>query len=101
MDIMNLENILDILNKYKPDILINMAGQANIGLSWKKPQLTTQLNTIGFINILEAVKTINLKMRVITVGSSNEYGKLEDYIVNITEDTPVNPITPYAISKFV
>lgn len=99
MDILDQEQILRILSEYKPDILINMAGQANVGLSWKKPQLTVSLNTIGLINIFEAVKEVNPRMRVIAVGSSDEYGSLKEYGANVTEDLPVKPITPYAISK--
>lgn len=99
MDIMNLEMIQGVLEKNQPDVLINMAGQANVGLSWKKPQLTVQLNTVGLINILEAVRASNPKIRVIAVGSSDEYGSLEERGANVTEDILVKPITPYAISK--
>ena len=72
MDIMDPEMVQNVLSEYMPDVLINMAGQANVGLSWKKPQLTVSLNTIGLINILEAVRSIDPGMRVITVGSSDE-----------------------------
>ena len=99
MDITNPEMIFAVLSKYMPDVIINMAGQANVGLSWKKPQLTVQLNTIGLINILEAVKAVNSKTRIVAVGSSDEYGSLEERGVNVTEDIPIKPITPYAISK--
>ena len=99
MDIMNQEMIQNVLAEHKPDVIINMAGQANVGLSWKKPQLTVQLNTVGLINILEAVRAVNSKIRVIAVGSSDEYGSLEERGANVTEDIPVKPITPYAISK--
>lgn len=99
MDIMNSEMVLDIIFQHRPDVLVNMAGQANVGLSWKKPQLTVQLNTIGLINILEAVKTVNSKMRVIAIGSSDEYGNLKEHGANVVEDMPVSPLTPYAISK--
>lgn len=99
MDIMNAEMVAEVIGEYRPDVLINMAGQANVGLSWKKPQLTVALNTIGLINILEAVKAVNPQMRVIAVGSSDEYGSLEERGANVTEDIPVRPITPYAISK--
>lgn len=99
MDIMNQEMIQNVLEVHRPDVIINMAGQANVGLSWKKPQLTVQLNTIGLINILEAVKKTNPNIRVIAVGSSDEYGSLEERGSNVTEDIPVKPITPYAISK--
>ena len=99
MDITDPERVKTVLEENKPDIIINMAGQANVGLSWKKPQLTVQLNTIGLINILEAVRAVNPKTRVLAVGSSDEYGSLEERGVNVTEDIPVRPITPYAISK--
>ncbi|MBS6580308.1 MAG: GDP-mannose 4,6-dehydratase [Clostridiales bacterium] len=79
MDVMNSDMVLDIISQHRPDVLVNMAGQANVGLSWKKPQLTVHLNTIGLINILEAVKTVNPKMRVIAIGSSDEYGNLKQH----------------------
>ena len=99
MDITDPERVKAVLAEHRPDLIINMAGQANVGLSWKKPALTVQLNTIGLINILEAVRDVNPKIRVLAVGSSDEYGSLEERGANVTEDIPVRPITPYAISK--
>ena len=99
MDITDPERVKTVLQEHRPDLIINMAGQANVGLSWKKPALTVQLNTIGLINILEAVRAVNPGIRVLAVGSSDEYGSLEERGANVTEDIPVRPITPYAISK--
>lgn len=99
MNIMDQAMIQSVLNICHPDVIFNMAGQANVALSWMRPQFTVELNTIGLINILEAVKTVNKKIRVIAVGSSDEYGSLKDVGTNVTENIPVNPITPYAISK--
>lgn len=99
MNIMDQDMILNVLQRHNPDVIINMAGQANVGMSWEKPQLTMQLNTIGLINILEAVKKTNTQIRIIAVGSSDEYGSLKDSGSNVTEDIIVKPITPYAISK--
>jgi len=100
MDIMNLEDVKNTLKKEMPDALINLAGQANVGLSWKRPQFTVQLNTIGLINILEVVREVNPRIRVIAIGSSDEYGILKENADNISESVPVNPVTPYAISKY-
>ncbi len=100
MDIMNQDMIQRVLEEYKPDLLINMAGQADVGLSWKKPQMTVELNMVGLVNILEAVKAVNPDTRVLVAGSSDEYGRLKENGTNVTEDTPVRPVTPYAISKF-
>lgn len=99
LDIMNPEMVRNVIEEYKPDVIVNLAGQADVGLSWKKPQLTMELNTVGLINILEAVRTLNPDIRVIAIGSSDEYGNLREKGVNVTEDTPINPATPYAISK--
>ena len=100
MNILDSDRVLEIISQHRPDVLVNMAGQANVGLSWKKPQLTVQLNTIGLVNILEAVKVIKPDMRVIAIGSSDEYGSLKERGVNVTEEMPVSPMTPYAISKY-
>lgn len=97
---MNQDMIQRVLEEYKPDLLINMAGQADVGLSWKKPQMTVELNMVGLVNILEAVKAVNPDTRVLVAGSSDEYGRLKENGTNVTEDTPVRPVTPYAISKF-
>lgn len=100
MDITDTQSIRDVLSEYKPDVIVNMAGQANVGLSWKNPQQTVTLNTIGLINILETVRELKQGIRVIAIGSSDEYGSLKEAGRNVTEDTPINPMTPYAISKW-
>ena len=99
MDIMNQEMIQSTLEEYKPDVIINMAGQANVGRSWKQPQVTMELNTIGFINIIEAVRNVDPEIKIVAIGSSDEYGQLDGEGVNVTENIQANPITPYAISK--
>ena len=100
IDIMDQKSVEKVLDKFTPDVLINMAGQANVGLSWKKPQFTMELNTIGMINILEAVKTVKPSTKVIAIGSSDEYGDLRELGEDVSENIPVNPMTPYAISKY-
>ena len=99
LDIMNQRMIRDVLNRFHPDVLVNLAGQANVGVSWSKPQLTIELNTIGFVNVLEAVKEVDPNIRVVAVGSSDQYGVLDQKGMDVKEDIETNPVTPYAISK--
>lgn len=99
MNILDASQVKDVIQTHCPDILINMAGQANVALSWKIPALTVSLNVNGLVNILEAVRQIKPDMRIVAVGSSDEYGSLEERGVNVTEDIPIHPMTPYAISK--
>ncbi len=99
MDIMDYSDVLDKIRTFQPDAIVNMAGQANVGLSWTKPQLTFQLNTVGFINIAEAAYQINPNIKIVAMGSSDEYGNLKEKGVDVSEDVPINPMNPYAISK--
>ena len=99
LDITDKESVLNVIKQYKPNVIVNMAGQANVAKSWKEPQLTFRLNTIGLINILESVKEVDPQIRVIAVGSSDEYGNLKERGIDVTEDIPISPMTPYAISK--
>ena len=99
LDITDAEAVKESLERLAPDVIFNLAGQANVGLSWKEPRLTVRLNTEGFLNILEAVKTSGRKTRVIAMGSADEYGRLGLNGGNVTEDMPLSPMTPYAVSK--
>lgn len=99
LDILNQTMVDDVVDSIRPDVIYNLAGQANVSLSWEKPQLTFQLNTIGAVNILDAVKRIDKKIRVIGIGSADEYGVLKEKGENVSENITTNPITPYAISK--
>lgn len=99
VDITDMGSVTAVLDRYRPEVLINLAGQANVGLSWKQPQRTVLLNTVGFINVLEAVREIGGGVRVIAMGSSDEYGQLRERGGNVTEDTPLSPMNPYSISK--
>ena len=99
LDITDAGAVQNTLGRFAPDVIFNLAGQANVGLSWKRPQLTVELNTVGFLNILEAVRTSGGKTRVIAMGSADEYGKLGEKGGNVTEDMPLSPMNPYAVSK--
>ncbi len=99
LDTLDYDMVEQVVAKYIPDILIHLAGQANIAQSWANPQLTIQSNVIGSINILEAVKRVTPNTRVLLVGSSDEYGYQETDNNQIMETTTLKPRTPYAISK--
>ena len=99
LDITDAEAVKESLERLAPDVIFNLAGQANVGLSWKEPRLTVRLNTEGFLNILEAVKASDKRTRVIAMGSADEYGRLGLNGGNVTEDIPLSPMTPYAVSK--
>lgn len=98
-DLNKADDTLRIVRDVRPDIIIHLAGQANVGLSWKIPQDTFETNVICTINLLEAVRQVNPAIRVVLVGSSDQYGNLGAAGVLVSEELPLNPQTPYAVSK--
>jgi GDP-4-dehydro-6-deoxy-D-mannose reductase len=99
-DITKLTQISDLISKIKPDYIVHLAGQPKPGLSFQIPQKTFEINTIGTINLLESIRSIaNYFPKILLVGTSEEHGIVSSANPEITEDTPLNPINPYAISK--
>lgn len=99
VDLLNGEETLAALERVRPDVVIHLAGQANVALSWKQPQATVEINVVAALNLMETVRQIDPSIRFVLVGSSDEYGQLGKLGENVTETTPVNPQTPYAVSK--
>ena len=98
-DLLDSQETLNSVQYVNPDIVIHLAGQASVPISWKKPKETFEINVLAAVNLLEAVRTVNPSTRIVLVGSSDEYGQLGDKGVNVHEDILLNPQTPYAVSK--
>lgn len=98
IDILNKEMVSDLLKKIEPDYIVNLAAISSVKLSWKIPQKTFEININGTINILESLKELKLKTRVLLIGSSEQYGKI-DYSKPINEENELNALNPYGISK--
>ena len=99
-DIESQEQLASLISQIKPDGIMHLAGQAKPGVSFNIPQRTFEINTIGTINLLEAVRSIpDYFPRIVLVGTSEEHGVVTPELLPITEDTILNPINPYAISK--
>ena len=88
-----------VIAQTQPDAVFHLAGQANVAQSWKIPQKTVEINVIGAVNLLEAVRAYKVGTRVVLVGSSDQYGVLGEAGRLVKETTPTNPQTPYAVSK--
>lgn len=97
LDVLNTDNIKKVLLKCKPDYIIHLAAQANVGLSWKDPILTFNINVMGSLNLLNEVHTLGIKPRILLVGTSEEYGQIRNAVINETDVGEPNNF--YALSK--
>lgn len=98
-DLLDAEVVLNTVTTVHPDIIIHLAGQANVALSWKIPQKTFEINVICAVNLMEAVRQVDPTIRMVLVGSSDQYGNLGEKGAMVSETLDTNPQTPYAVSK--
>jgi len=87
------ENV--ILN-FVPDYIVHLASISSVGQSWLDPAGCFENNTSIMLNILETVAKNKLKTKILSIGSSEEYGNSSKIL---SEDMPLNPQNPYAVAK--
>ena len=98
-DLLDAGRLRALVEQERPDAIFHLAGQANVARSWEIPQKTVELNVIGAVNLLEAVRAAAPGCRVLLVGSSDQYGNLGEAGRRVDETLAVRPQTPYAVSK--
>lgn len=100
LDIMNKDDVLDLINQLSPDVIYHLAAQSSVSVSWKRPQLTAEINVVGSINVLEAVREASRKdIRLIMIGTGEEYGFIRKDACPLSEDEILNPGNIYAATK--
>ena len=99
LDILSKEAIVTLLLEIRPDYIFHLAAQSSVGLSWKNPGLTVDVNIKGSINVMDAVRELYYKPRVLLIGSGEEYGHIRPGETPIREDNLLRPGNIYAANK--
>jgi GDP-4-dehydro-6-deoxy-D-mannose reductase len=99
-DVTNLAETEKLISDLRPDAIFHLAGWSNPSSSFANPQKTIEVNVIGTINLLESIRKItDYRPRIIGIGSAAEFGTVPQDSLPITENTPLNPNSPYGVSK--
>lgn len=93
----DFRSVLNVLARYKPQEIYNLAGQSSVGLSFEQPVETLESVTIGTLNLLEGVRFLDRSMRLYNAGSSECFGDTGEVAAH--EETPFRPRSPYAVAK--
>jgi len=88
-----------IIHESKPDVVFHLASQAYVVFSWEDPITTFETNVLGTIYLFEALKRSNVNPVVIMACSSSEYGDTAFLRIPLKETDPLQPLSPYAVSK--
>ena len=98
-DIRDLSSVQNLLDHSVPDYIVHLAAQSFVAASWQAPAETLSTNIIGQVNLLEALRARRAHARCLIIGSSEEYGLVEQDELPIRETNPLRPLSPYAVSK--
>lgn len=100
-DLTDAMNIFTIISKVRPDEIYNFAAQSHVKVSAELENYTIQTNTIGILNILQAVRTIGLEKtcKIYQANTSETYGNQTDGTTLLNEESPKIPVSIYGISK--
>lgn len=86
------------LERHEPEVVFHLAGWADVGGSWAAPQQAFRVNAEGTLNVLQAALAAGCR-RVLVVSSADVYGIVDEADLPITEQHPLRPVSPYAVSK--
>ncbi|MBN2147120.1 MAG: GDP-mannose 4,6-dehydratase [Anaerolineales bacterium] len=96
-DLHDQSSLLDLIERYKPDEVYNLAAQSFVPTSWNQPVLTGEVTALGVTRMLEAIRLINTKTKFYQASSSEMFGKVRE--VPQRESTPFYPRSPYGVAK--
>ncbi len=99
LDILQKESIAALFREIRPDYIYHLAAQSSVSVSWKNPALTVDVNVKGGVNILEALRELEDKPRVLFIGSGEEYGHILPGETPIKEGNVPRPGNIYAATK--
>lgn len=96
-DMTDSSNLNRILDKVQPDEIYNLAAQSHVKVSFDIPEYTAEVDAVGTLRFLDAIKELQLKTRFYQASTSELYGKVAE--IPQSEKTPFYPRSPYAAAK--
>jgi len=97
-DMTDESSLINIIKTIRPDEVYNLAAQSFVGSSWDQAKLTTEINSLGVLHLLNAIKYFSPTAKFYQASTSEMFGNSHEQGLQ-TEITPFHPRSPYAISK--
>ena len=99
VNLLDIESIRAVFQEFTPDYILHLASFSSVAFSWQHPADSFVNNTNLFLNLMTVVGEFNKDCRILSVGSSEEYGNVTVEDVPIKERLAVKPSSPYAIAR--
>jgi len=98
-DLLDSHSLVRLMKEVEPDYVFHLAAQSYVPTSWKVPAKTMMVNSVGQINLFEAIRDADIDPKIQIACSSEEYGLVHLDEVPIKESNPLRPLSPYGVSK--
>ena len=99
VDLLQGKELERLLFEFQPDYIVHLASYSSVAFSWKEPVLSFQNNMNVFLNLVDAVRTLGISPRILSVGSSESYGNINADHLPLIEDGKLDPVSPYAVAR--
>ena len=99
IDLLDEAALGPVIRDEQPDRIVHLASFSSVGFSWQNPVDSFKNNTNVFLALLEQVRRYSPKSRVLSVGSSEEYGLVGPGDLPLRETSPLRPLSPYAVAR--
>ena len=96
-DLTDSSNLNRLLEKIKPDEIYNLGAQSHVQVSFEMPEYTTEVDAVGTLRFLDAIKEMGVQTKFYQASTSELYGKVQEIPQN--EATPFYPRSPYGVAK--
>lgn len=98
-DLLDVGSLYRLIELVKPDEIYNLAAQSHVRISYEIPQFTASTNAMGVLNLLDAIRMTNSKIKFYQASSSEMFGSSVDSDGFQRETTPMHPVSPYGCAK--
>ncbi|MDB4956291.1 MAG: NAD-dependent epimerase/dehydratase [Myxococcales bacterium] len=99
IDLLDLDACADVIKRESPEYIVHLASFSSVAFSWRDPIASFSNNTNIFLNLLECVRRFSPRSRILSVGSSEEYGLVDTDALPLRETSPLRPISPYGVAR--
>lgn len=99
VNLLDKDELKTVLNEFRPDYILHLASFSSVAYSWQHPEDCFINNTNIFLNLTGALKESAMASRVLSIGSSEEYGNVLPEQLPLKEDMHLTPVSPYAVAR--